>query len=199
MTDHTARWTVPTRLYSLSIYIDTPETVTIFAKLIKASAPTLNHISFQCSKISIEGISSAFAPVAHSLRRLEYRRNENTELDTTCLPTVLAAIPDVPHLKLPFEVVHERDVAEELRKRKPLALLALEPIGGERVSDVIAVLAVVKAHALEMPRSWWEAQQVIAREVEPDRLDGGGERTAQQLLDEWWRSIERAVPTLSLV
>lgn len=198
-----ALWAVPDRLKTLSLYVNSDPALNLLASLIKASTPSLTHLTVHLSNITHSAVTDALQNLGHSITHL-FCASEDVDFDgneALVLP-LLAVLPAVHTANVPISAVPRSEETDPLGHGRSFALLALfmHPEGYfVELDELVDFLERVKVTRLELPQDWWDAKTESAADDASDDSDDEGRDPVLKSPAEWLNILQGLVETVTVV
>lgn len=197
-------WSMPTKLHTLELYVDSDQALALLTALVKSSANTLKHLTLQAYNLTDAKLADTLAPVSQTLTSLHYSLGESNSGAFTAVPTLLAPLRRLRHARLPIDSLDLEGTQSYLQGPGPFPKLEVfdqEESGAVNVGELAALLERSKVERLLLPQSWWEGQM----DAEVDRASLEGETESEvntsmvMVVEGWYSRVEGLVGTLELV
>lgn len=160
-------WIVPNQLKTLSLLVDSNESLQLLANLIEASTPSLTHLTTQLTNITHSAVTDALEHIGRSITHLSCAHRDGF-LDGDCslalrLCTVLSAVHTAT-LPVGMLVLPATDVLW-IGRSFSLLRLFMDDLGYlVDVDSLVRFLIRVKVDRLELSQGWWERRLELAWE-----------------------------------
>ncbi len=165
-------------------------TLALFARLVKASAQTLNSItaSFEPGDASAS-LSAAFYPVQATLKTLVLLQPAWMEADYDAYAAAAATVTRLRSLTVPFGFIERRAFAQSGRGAVLAELRHLEEVTLGPYSDAVGsvdlleFVRTVRVARVRVPERWWRARRMDG-DLVSDWEEGGDGRSVCEACEE---------------
>lgn len=198
----TSSWTVSNRLRTLSLFVDSDEVLALLANLIKASTPSLTHLTTQLYGLTQSSLANVTGPLGQSITHLAYSLHENSEGEFSLALPLLAALPGVRTATLPIGALASSGADELPELGRSFSLIKLyEHVDGgyAHMDHVFKFLKRFKVDRLELSRDSWQARIESAAESMVAESDDDESDRIPELEERWMDRLQSLAGTVELV